>query len=107
MLRGKFCAALLSAFLLCASLAVAQDGKTLFDSKCKMCHGADGAAATPMGKNLHIRDLRSADVQKQSDAELMQIITKGKGKMPAFGDKLTKEQITSVVKYIRELGKQK
>lgn len=35
------------------------------------------------------------------------MITKGKGKMPAFDGKLTGEQIDQLVSYIRETGKQK
>jgi mono/diheme cytochrome c family protein len=58
-----------------------------------------------MGKNLKLRDLGSADVQKQSDDELAAIITKGKEKMPAYDGKLTKDQIGEVVKYIRTLKK--
>jgi len=51
-----------------------------------------------------LRDLRSPDVQKQTDEELTTIISKGKsGKMPAFESKLTKDQISEVVKFIRSL----
>ncbi len=88
--------------------AIAQNAaKDLFVSKCAICHGADGAAKTPMGKNLKIRDFHSPDVQKQSDADLKTMITKGKGKMPAFEGKLSGEQIDLVVSHIREIGKQK
>lgn len=59
-----------------------------------------------MGKMLKIRDLRSEDVQKQTDADLNGIITKGKNKMPAFDGKLKKEEIEQLVTYIRELGKE-
>ena len=52
-----------------------------------------------------MRDLGSADVQKQSDADLTGIITKGKGKMPAYDGKLSADQITDLVKYIRTLKK--
>ncbi len=93
--------------LLVSSLSFAQEGNTLFKSKCAMCHGPDGAAQTTMGKKLGIRDLHSPAVQKQSDAELTQIIEKGKAKMPAFEGKLTKEQAAALVAYIRELEKQK
>jgi mono/diheme cytochrome c family protein len=82
-------------------------GETLFKSKCAMCHGADGSGKTVMGEKLQIRDLRSADAQKQSDAELTQIITKGKNKMVAYESKLTKEQIDQLVAHIRDLGKKK
>jgi cytochrome c6 len=85
----------------------AQDGPTLFKTKCAMCHGADGKGETPMGKKLNIRDLSSPEVQKQTDAELTTIISKGKGKMPAFEGKLTAEQIGQVLAHIRELGKKK
>lgn len=100
----------LSVFLLMiAAGAVAQNtpAKDLFANKCAMCHGPDGSAQTTMGKNLKIRDLHSADVQKQSDADLKTVITKGKGKMPAFDGKLTGEQIDQLVGYIRQIGKQK
>jgi mono/diheme cytochrome c family protein len=58
-----------------------------------------------MGKTLHARDLTSDEVQKQSDAELAEVITKGKNKMPAYGEKLSKVQIAELVAYIRELAK--
>jgi len=85
----------------------AQDGPTLYKTKCAMCHGADGKGETPMGKKLNVRNLGSPEVQKQTDAELTTIISKGKGKMPPFEGKLTAEQIGQVVAQIRELGKKK
>jgi mono/diheme cytochrome c family protein len=83
----------------------AEGGADTFKAKCAMCHGASGAGDTAMGKNLKLRDLGSAEVQKQSDDELTTIVTKGKGKMPSYDGKLTKEQIGDVVKYIRTLKK--
>ena len=85
----------------------AQDGPTLYKTKCAMCHGPDGKGDTPMGKKLNIRDLGSPEVQKQTDAELNTIIAKGKGKMTPFGAKLTTEQIGQLVAHIRELGNKK
>lgn len=81
----------------------ADDGADTFKAKCASCHGPDGKGATAMGKALKLRDLTSADVQKQSDAELADIVTKGKGKMPSYDGKLTKDQINDVVKYIHTL----
>ena len=94
--------------LLClAGLPVrAQDtGEALFKAKCAMCHGPDGDGKTKMGEMLKVVDLRSPEVQKQSDVELAQAITKGKNKMPAYEGKLTKDQITKLVAYVREIGK--
>jgi cytochrome c6 len=95
---------LISAFAFVFSTwSLADSGGDIFKSKCAMCHGADGKAATAMGKSMNIRDLGSADVQAQSDADLTGIVTNGKGKMPKYDGKLTKDQINDVVKYIRTL----
>jgi len=91
--------------LIFSTCAFAQSGADTYKAKCAMCHGANGAGDTVMGKNLKLRDLGSADVQKQSDDELATIIGKGKNKMPAFDGKLTKDQINDLVKYIRTLKK--
>jgi mono/diheme cytochrome c family protein len=84
-----------------------ETGESLFKAKCAMCHGPDGAGKTAMGQTLKIPDLQSAEVQKRSDAELAEVVTKGKNKMPAYDGKLSKEQITQLVGFIRELAKKK
>ena len=58
-----------------------------------------------LGRNLKLRSLASAEVQQQSDGDLARITSKGKGKMPAYDRKLSKDQIDNVVKYIRSLKK--
>ncbi len=94
--------------LLFGSAARAQEtGESVFKGKCAMCHGADGAGKTAMGQALKIPDLHSEDVQKLSEAELTQIVTKGKNKMPAYEAKLSKEQIAQVVGFVRELAKKR
>jgi len=81
------------------------DGAATYNSKCSMCHGADGTGNTQMGKAMKLKDLGSADVQKMSDADLTAVISKGKGKMPAYGGKISEEDISALVKYIRTLKK--
>ncbi len=90
---------------LAAASAIAADGAAVFKAKCASCHGADATGQTAVGKTLKIRDFHSADVQKQSDADLTKIITDGKGKMPSFKGKLTNEEIEAVVKYVRTFKK--
>jgi len=91
--------------LVFSAYTFASPGADTFKAKCAACHGATGKGDTKMGQNLKLRDLGSADVQKQSEDELEAIISKGKGKMPAYGGKLTKEQIDDLVKFIRSLKK--
>jgi cytochrome c6 len=77
----------------------------IFKAKCASCHGADGAGQTAVGKSMKIRDLGSAEVQKQSDADLQKVITDGKGKMPAYKAKLSQADISSLVAFIRGVAK--
>src|SRR3954468_1032919 len=81
----------------------ADSGADLFKQKCAMCHGEAGA-----GKGK-VSALSSADVQKMSDADFKNAITKGaktdKGMMPAYGGKLSDDQIDSLVKYVRSVKK--
>lgn len=93
--------------LLFISPAQAQDAATLFKSKCAACHGADGSGNTAVGKSMKLRDLRSADVQKETDEELTAMITNGKGAMPAYKDKLSGDQIKQLVGFLRDLAKKK
>jgi len=94
--------------LLCFPLTAYADdaaGAATFKAKCAMCHGADGAGKTPMGAKLNIPNLVSSDVQKKPDTALVEIIAKGKNKMPEFGSKLSSDQIAQVKDYIREIAK--
>ena len=94
--------------LVIAFVAAAQANKAgaeLYKKSCAMCHGADGSGSNPMGQKMGVKDLKSPEVQKQTDAELTQMISKGKGKMPAYGEKLKPEQIKDLVTSIRELKK--
>jgi|SRR5947209_2123430 len=89
-----------------STVSFAADGAEVFKTaKCGACHGADGKGETTMGKNLKLKDLGSPEVQKTSDAEMTAIISDGKKPMPAYKGKLTDEEITAVVKYIRTLKK--
>ena len=85
------------------AFAANPDGAAIFKASCAMCHGPDAAGQTPMGKTLKLKDLRSAEVQNKTDAQLIKTITDGKGKMPAFGAKKTPAEIAAVVAYLRTL----
>ena len=93
--------------LVCAGSSRAQGREKLFKSKCVACHGPEGKGDTPTGKKLGARDLGSTEVQSQSDAQLVELVTKGKGKMPAYGKTLKDDDIKDLVGYVRELAKKK
>jgi mono/diheme cytochrome c family protein len=88
----------------CASPAFADDAAATYKAKCAMCHGPDGkgsAAGTKMG----VRDFASPEVKAETDAQLTDVITKGKGKMPAYAGKLKDDEIKGLVTYVRGLAK--
>jgi len=84
----------------------AQAAATLYEKKCATCHGKDGQAKTFKAKFNHARNLSDAAWQTEvSDERIFNSITAGRGKMPAFDKKLTKEQIESLVAHVRSLKK--
>jgi mono/diheme cytochrome c family protein len=88
-----------------SAAAWAPEGKSVYTQHCALCHSGDGSGNTPVGKSLKLRALGSAEVQKQSDAKLSEIISKGKNKMPGFSSKLKAEEITELVAHIRTMAK--
>lgn len=82
----------------------AGDPASTFKSKCASCHATDGSGGTAAGKSLKLRDLRSAEVQKQSDDQLYASIAKGKGKMPGYEKTLGAETCKALVGHMRKLA---
>jgi cytochrome c6 len=95
--------AVLTALAVAASpLALAaEDGKSLYDSKCAMCHGKDGVAKS-MAKgsgNFNNPEWQVAN----SVGKIEKDITDGKGKMTGFKDKLTPEQVKAIAEYVKTI----
>lgn len=72
-----------------------QDVERLFATACGWCH-EDGGRREGKGPQLM--------GTKRSDEYLVNVIATGKrGRMPAFGQSLTLEQIEAIIHYIRNL----
>jgi mono/diheme cytochrome c family protein len=96
----------LALFLVLPNLSwAADDGATIYKTKCAMCHGAD-LAGKPAAK---IPSLVGDEARKASDAELTDMIANGgkdKKAMHAFANKgVTPDQIKMVIAYMREAQK--
>jgi mono/diheme cytochrome c family protein len=74
------------------------DGAAVFSGSCAGCHGADGSGLSgpPLDDGIVVTNF--PDVQDQVD-----VVTDGRGPMPAFGDRLSAEEIQAVVDYTRTL----
>ena len=93
-----------------ASTARAQDAKQTYDKTCASCHGPGGKGDGAVGKMLKPPPADfGAALKGTSDADIAKIIKEG-GKavgkaatMPAYGSKLTDEQIQGLVQYVKGL----
>jgi len=81
-----------------------QSVKSLYASKCAVCHGNDGSANTAKGKELKVRNLRSEEFKKMQDAKALEVLLKGKGKMEGYEKTLGKEKVEQLLAYCRELS---
>jgi len=92
-------------FAVTAAPMVAQEnGAEVYKSKCEGCHGTDGQSHTLGGRMTKAVVLTSPEVTAVADADLIAVVKDGKKKMPAFGKKLSDDQIASVVAYVRTLA---
>ena len=94
---------------LAASAAAGADataGQAAYSKACKSCHGADGTPNPAIVKMMKVDfpDLKSAQVQALSDAELKKIITDGQGKMKPIAS-VSGSSLDDVVAYVRTLKK--
>jgi mono/diheme cytochrome c family protein len=80
-------------------------GADTYKAKCAMCHGADGLGTTPAGKAMKAASFKDPALVNAPDAQLIAAVKNGKNKMPAYGGKLTDDQIKAAVVYIRSLQK--
>jgi mono/diheme cytochrome c family protein len=77
----------------------------MYKTNCAPCHGVTGDANTAAGKAFKVPSFSSDSVLRDSDADLLAIAKNGKGKMPAWHDKLSDDQLKSLVTFIRSLQK--
>ena len=75
---------------------------SVYRAHCARCHGNDGHANTPAGRETDADDLTTGKVKGMSAARMTQIIRNGKGDMPSF-KKLSAAQIAGVVRYVKSL----
>ncbi len=84
------------------------DGKTLWSTHCKSCHGAKGLGDGPKAAQLKTEpgDFSKSDVQGQTDGSLFYKISQGREDMPGFKSKIPdQDDIWSLVNFIHTLKK--
>jgi mono/diheme cytochrome c family protein len=91
-----------------APVAGPRTAQEIWEKRCVRCHGPDGRGKTKKGRELKTPDLTSPKWQaRHSDEKIVKAIANGnrKRKMPAFKDKLSADEIQSLVPHLRALEK--
>lgn len=99
-----------------ASAEVLARGRERFDINCSVCHGYTGQGGngpTAHGAvglswpvlipNFHFVEGKDNRVPTMRDGEFFEVITYGKGTMPAYGARISVEDRWAIVQYIRAL----
>lgn len=71
---------------------------------CEGCHGPTGeggAVKTEDNKTIKVPSLKAGHAIKHTDDELTKIITAGEEAMPGFKDKLSQDEISHLVHFVR------
>jgi mono/diheme cytochrome c family protein len=80
--------------------------ESLFRRSCARCHGLDGRGRTELGDLTGAPDFTDAAWQESRRGLRMRAsIAHGRGGMPSFKDRLSPNEIASLVAYIREFKK--
>ena len=73
-------------------------GRDVWSGQCANCHGVDGGG----GRGPGLNDGRVVEVYPDADDQIV-VVAGGSGQMPAFGERLSDEEIRAVVRYTREV----
>lgn len=75
--------------------AQVEAGQAIYEMSCAGCHGDDGTGVTGRGRPL-------IGIASQGDrATHVASVTDGKGGMPAFGERLSSDEIDQAISYVR------
>jgi cbb3-type cytochrome c oxidase subunit III len=79
-------------------------GRGVYTENCGRCHGSDGQGHTRTGEMVEAPDLSDASWQRSRRASRMVAsVVNGRGQMPAFKKKLSRQDIAAAVAYVRTL----
>jgi len=82
-----------------AGAASLDRGRQLYTSHCANCHGERGAPVWP-----GTPDFKHTATLLRSDAQLIAVIRRGKGVMPAYAGILRDRELLDLVAYLRTLN---
>jgi len=86
--------------------AQVERGRAVYSDRCVRCHGSDGQGRTRLGETVEPPDLSDPAFQRgRSNARMINSVVNGRGQMPAFKKKLSRQQIADSIAYVRTLAR--
>ena len=85
----------------CAVGFAQSPGETVYKQRCLNCHGPSGLANSGIGKLMKVKPVTDPEVKKFTEAEMIDLVRNGMGKMQPYKDELTAAQIKASVDYFR------
>ncbi|HVF42833.1 MAG TPA: c-type cytochrome [Pyrinomonadaceae bacterium] len=80
------------------------DGRAVYANNCARCHGGDGTGQTTLGQMTEAPNLTDAGWQRgKGTSRMVASVANGRGQMPAFKKKLSRQEIAAAVAYVRTL----
>lgn len=83
--------------------------RKVYELDCALCHGASGDGKSDLAKDMSLNMVDWTDpktLSGQSDQNLIEVIRKGKGKMPPEdAARATNDEVKNLVLYIRKFAK--
>ena len=75
-----------------------------YQKHCNGCHGesGEGGLVKVENKRIKVPSLKAAHALKHTDEQITKMITNGEEQMPAFKDKMSPQEISDMVKYVRK-----
>jgi mono/diheme cytochrome c family protein len=87
---------------------IIEQGKVLYESYCKHCHGAKGMGDGKVAdKYAGVANLKGDSYLVMSEPHIFQVITNGAGLMASHGSQVAPEDRWKIAKYVKALQKQK
>jgi len=75
-----------------------------YQKNCEGCHGetGEGGLVKVENKRIKVPSLKADHALKHTDEQITKMITNGEEEMPSFKDKMSTQEISDMVKYVRK-----
>ena len=89
-----------------SSTSVVADGKALYESNCKHCHGAKGEGDGKVADKFPgVANLKGPAYLAITEAHIFHVITRGAGLMQPHGSQINPEDRWKIARYVKTLQK--